>query len=181
VLKLSILTLVCFAALGGSTTAEAGVQKARCHSKMDVRVLERCQARAVNHAENVVNFWRNNPKIFKGRIPKAVHREYARLKWLRREHAQTRAKLVPRVKYLNAWLCIHAGEGAWNANTGNGYYGGLQMDYGFMSAYGPELLASKGTANNWTPAEQMMVATRAVDSGRGFYPWPTTARRCGLI
>ena len=31
-------------------------------------------------------------------------------------------------KRLRAWLCIHRYEGPWNAHTGNGYYGGLQMD-----------------------------------------------------
>lgn len=81
---------------------------------------------------------------------------------------------------LDAWTCIHRGEGAWNSATGNGYYGGLQMDLGFQRTYGPELLASKGTANNWTPAEQIMVARRARDSGRGYDPWPKTARACGL-
>ena len=29
--------------------------------------------------------------------------------------------------------------------------------------------------------EQMWVAERAYRSGRGFYPWPNTARSCGLI
>jgi len=104
--------------------------------------------------------------------------------WIAKERRETYLKLHPPVapiKYLSAWLCIHSGEGAWNANTGNGYYGGLQMDYGFMQTYGGELLRTKGTANNWTPYEQMKVAERAVDSGRGFYPWPITARRCGLI
>jgi hypothetical protein len=27
----------------------------------------------------------------------------------------------------------------------------------------------------------MWVAERAFKDGRGFYPWPLTARRCGLI
>src|SRR5262245_19100245 len=33
------------------------------------------------------------------------------------------------------WECIHNGEGAWNSNTGNGYHGGLQMDYTFQRLY----------------------------------------------
>ena len=69
----------------------------------------------------------------------------------------------------------------WDTDTGNGYYGGLQMDIHFQRAYGPELLRRKGTANNWTAVEQMWVAERAHRSGRGFYPWPNTARYCGLI
>jgi hypothetical protein len=86
-------------------------------------------------------------------------------------------ELTPR---WGAWMCIHEHEGSWEAATGNGYYGGLQMDMNFMRAYGGELLAKKGTANNWTPTEQVMVADRAWRT-RGFYPWPNTARMCGLI
>jgi hypothetical protein len=79
------------------------------------------------------------------------------------------------------WLCIHRYEGGWTSNTGNGYYGGLQMDLGFQRTYGGGLLSRKGTANRWTPLEQMWAAERAHESGRGFYPWPNTARYCGLI
>jgi hypothetical protein len=78
------------------------------------------------------------------------------------------------------WLCIHRFEGSWTDPNGP-YYGGLQMDLGFQRRYGPHLLATKGTANNWTPLEQMWVAERAHRAGRGFYPWPNTARSCGLI
>jgi len=78
------------------------------------------------------------------------------------------------------WLCIHRFEGAWN-DPNPPYYGGLQMDLSFQRAYGGKLLATKGPANNWTPLEQMWVAERAHRAGRGFYPWPNTARYCGLI
>jgi hypothetical protein len=79
------------------------------------------------------------------------------------------------------WLCIHRFEGAWTANTGNGFYGGLQMDLSFQRRYGGDLLARKGTANRWSALEQMWTAERAHRSGRGFYPWPNTARSCGLL
>ena len=77
-------------------------------------------------------------------------------------------------------MCIHRYEGAWNANTGNGYYGGLQMDWSFMSAYGGWYLRHYGTADRWSPATQINVAIRAYRSGRGFSPWPTTRHYCGL-
>jgi hypothetical protein len=87
--------------------------------------------------------------------------------------------------HYNQWLCIRSYEakdhhGGWQAATGNGYYGGLQMDISFQRAYGSALLNSKGTANNWTMLEQMWVAEEAYKT-RGFYPWPNTARYCGLI
>jgi len=78
------------------------------------------------------------------------------------------------------WLCIHHFEGAWN-DPNPPYYGGLQMDLSFQRAYGGGLLSRKGTANNWTPLEQMWAAERAHRAGRGFFPWPNTARDCGLI
>ena len=81
----------------------------------------------------------------------------------------------------SAFLCIHHYEGAWDANTGNGYYGGLQMDRRFQSLYGSDFLARWGTADNWPAWAQLQVAVRAYRSGRGFYPWPNTARVCGLL
>jgi hypothetical protein len=102
------------------------------------------------------------------------------LKHWRKAHWRTRYKAKHPPNY-SAWLCIHSHEGPWNAATGNGYYGGLQMDLDFMRSYGGKLLARKGTANHWTPLEQIWVAERARASGRGFYPWPNTARMCGLI
>lgn len=82
---------------------------------------------------------------------------------------------------VSAFTCIHHYEGAWNANTGNGYYGGLQMDIGFQSTYGGDFMRRWGTADNWPVWAQLQAAVRAYQSGRGFYPWPSTARVCGLI
>jgi hypothetical protein len=103
--------------------------------------------------------------------------------WLRRARAaQRRAENPP---HRAGWVCIqrherHPAQG-WRTHTGNGYYGGLQMDIHFQRTYGSDLLRRKGTANRWSPIEQMWVAERAYQSGRGFYPWPNTARSCGLI
>jgi hypothetical protein len=82
--------------------------------------------------------------------------------------------------HLAGWRCIHRWEGSWT-DPNSPYYGGLQMDLSFQRTYGPGLLRRKGTADHWAPYEQMWVAERAVKAGRGFYPWPLTARRCGLI
>lgn len=81
------------------------------------------------------------------------------------------------------WECIHSLEGAWTANTGNGYYGGLQMGMGFMEAYAPDLLAEKGTADHWTPDEQVAVA-EAAWATNGYYlgwlysQWPISGPAC---
>ena len=84
-----------------------------------------------------------------------------------------------RPAHYRAWLCIHHYEAAWN-DHGAPYYGGLQMDWNFMRAYAPRLLQSRGTADHWTPLQQMRAAERAWHT-RGFWPWPNTARMCGLL
>jgi hypothetical protein len=97
------------------------------------------------------------------------------------EHISARTQRVAmHPPHLRAWTCIHRYEGAWT-DTGAPYYGGLQMDLGFQRAYGAGLLARKGTADHWTPLEQMWVAERALRAGRGFWPWPNTARLCGML
>jgi hypothetical protein len=82
--------------------------------------------------------------------------------------------------HQRAWLCIHRYEASWR-DGGGPYYGGLQMDLGFQRRYGGVLLRTKGTADHWTALEQMWIAEKAYRAGRGFYPWPNTARYCGLI
>jgi hypothetical protein len=82
--------------------------------------------------------------------------------------------------HKRGWLCIHRFEGSW-ADSGDPYWGGLQMDRGFMRTYAPAFLLRKGWANRWTALEQMWVAERAHRSGRGYGPWPNTARYCGLL
>jgi hypothetical protein len=106
---------------------------------------------------------------------------------LRRVHTVWRKRAVAVKRRFTAgprhrrgWTCIHRYEGEWS-DDGSPYYGGLQMDIGFQQHYGGMLLRAKGTADNWTPLEQMWVAERAYRSGRGFYPWPNAARYCGLI
>jgi hypothetical protein len=82
--------------------------------------------------------------------------------------------------HKRGWLCIHRFEGSWS-DSGDPYWGGLQMDRGFMQTYAPRSLLRKGLANRWTALEQMWVAERAHRSGRGYGPWPNTARSCGLL
>ena len=105
------------------------------------------------------------------------------LLWIRdlwQERAERARKRAHRPPHLHEWRCIHRYEGAWN-DPNPPYYGGLQMDVAFQRTYGPRLLDEKGTADNWTPLEQMWVAEKALRAGRGFHPWPTAARRCGLL
>lgn len=78
-----------------------------------------------------------------------------------------------------AFLCIHGGEGSWS-DPNAPYWGGLQMDGDFMAAYGAPFYRALGTADHWPAFVQVAVAMAAYYSGRGFEPWPNTARACGL-
>lgn len=81
--------------------------------------------------------------------------------------------------------CIQSHEGSWR-DPDKPYWGGMQMDMGFMQTYGTWLLRNVGTADKWTPHQQLHVAYRAYSGwkgfeGRGWTPWPNTARFCGLL
>jgi Transglycosylase-like domain len=114
---------------------------------------------------------------------KLAYQRWVLTVWQER-HARARVQFE-RPPRKEAWLCIHRHERhpatGWRTNTGNGYYGGLQMDLHFQRLYGRSLLRRKGTADRWTALEQMWVAERAYRAGRGFYPWPNSARACGLL
>ena len=103
------------------------------------------------------------------------------LRWLVRVWAarsRTAQRRALRPPHYSAWLCLHRHEGSWT-DPGAPYYGGLQMDLAFQRAHGRRLLDRKGTADNWTPLEQMWVAEDAHRS-RGFGPWPNTRRYCRI-
>lgn len=104
------------------------------------------------------------------------------LRWIARLWAERRQAAEASYRHPPheaQWECIHRYEGSWT-DPGSPYYGGLQMDVGFQQAYGPALYRAKGTADHWTPLEQMWVAERAWNES-GFRRWPNTARMCGLL
>lgn len=78
-----------------------------------------------------------------------------------------------------ALLCIHGGEGSWT-DPNPPFYGGVQMDEQFQRTYGRVFYDHYGTADHWPVSVQLAVSIYASWS-RGWYPWPNTARACGLI
>ena len=104
---------------------------------------------------------------------------------LRREYTRYAAERRARYRRLyEKWRCIHEHEGAWNSNTGNGYWGGLQMDWGFMHTYGAEFIRRWGLAHRWPVWAQLEAAERAYwgyagYAGRGYSPWGTRGM-CGV-
>jgi hypothetical protein len=156
----------------------------------------------ITKAVQVLRFLKHHPRAGTYQSHQRVRRNHLWL--LRQGHvnitlAQKRLAAIEAAKRAEAeaalrqqmgdgaeFACIHRYEGAWNSNTGNGYYGGLQMDLGFQRTYGPEFISRWGTADNWPVWAQVTAARRARDGyagygARGYGPWPNTARSCGLL
>jgi hypothetical protein len=112
-----------------------------------------------------------------------VKRDHCRAKqWLASELRKVTRTLHPALRlppHYKSWLCIHSYEGSWT-DSGDPYWGGLQMDRSFMETFAPRYLLNKGWANSWTPLEQMWVAENAYKES-GYSRWPNTAHYCGLI
>ena len=130
------------------------------------------------HRQRVMGIRRTRTTFLERRVGSLDVLRQLRDTWQARA-VRARKRLI-RPPHRAAWLCIHRHEGSWK-DPNAPYYGGLQMDITFQRTYGRYLLRRKGTANRWTPAEQMWTAEKALRAGRGFHPWPNTARRCGLL
>lgn len=65
-------------------------------------------------------------------------------------------------------------SGNWAANTGNGYYGGLQFSVSSWQAAG-----GTGMPHEASPADQI-TAGRALQAMQGWGAWPTCSRKLGL-
>lgn len=83
--------------------------------------------------------------------------------------------------------CIARHEGWWTSNTGNGYYGRFQANQDFAHAYGRHygkrvsyVRFWDGMPHLWPRWAQIHMARHGWKA-RGFTPWPTTARICGLL
>jgi len=82
---------------------------------------------------------------------------------------------VPSGNGLN-WDAVAACEsgGNWHINTGNGFYGGLQFDYGTWLSNGGGAYAQR--ADLATREQQIAIATRLYNA-RGASPWPVCGQR----
>ncbi|MGH3975511.1 MAG: transglycosylase family protein [Pseudonocardiaceae bacterium] len=67
--------------------------------------------------------------------------------------------------------------GNWRANTGNGYYGGLQFSRRTWQGFGGGAYA--GTANNASRLQQIAIAEKVLRV-QGWKAWPACSRRAGL-
>ncbi|MDA4896012.1 transglycosylase family protein, partial [Streptomyces sp. MS2A] len=68
-------------------------------------------------------------------------------------------------------------SGNWSANTGNGYYGGLQFSAGTWSAYGGTAFAPR--ADLATKEQQIRIGEKVL-AGQGEGAWPHCGPKAGL-
>jgi hypothetical protein len=152
-MRLLPLNLVAAAALIGVAPASAQlIAHPKC-SKLQCR--EASQKLNLKHAKYLCSHGRHATKRWGCQA----------VRWLTKELNETKDALRPKVAALShyaGWMCIHSGEGAWNADDGYGHYGGLQMTYGWSGRIGNAALAS--------PATQISVADE-VAREHGYADW----------
>lgn len=74
-------------------------------------------------------------------------------------------------------LAMCEASGNWAANTGNGYYGGLQFSLATWNGYGGAEFAVY--PHQATRGQQIAVAER-LRAARGYQPWPACRAKLGL-
>ena len=171
------LVTLAVGATASSLLAATGPPKPKPHLTPPVAV-KHINPKLVRSLRSNTWRWESLMGLRHSRLAVSVQSERALHFWLARMQRVRRVAAHP--PHMRAWLCIHRYEGSW-WDSGDPYWGGLQMDRGFMRSYATRTLLRRGWANRWTPLEQMWVAERAHRNGRGFYPWPSTARACHLL
>jgi len=86
---------------------------------------------------------------------------------------------VPTLMVRPVWdrLAVCESTSNWHANTGNGYYGGVQMDMNFWRRYGGPVYAARPDLAS--RESQVAVAERGL-AVQGWAAWPVCSRRLGL-
>lgn len=87
----------------------------------------------------------------------------------------TPAQAAPRNHWDRLAQCESGGN--WRANTGNGYYGGLQFSRRTWTGFGGGTYA--GTANRATRLQQIFIAERVLRA-QGWKAWPACSRKIGV-
>ena len=80
---------------------------------------------------------------------------------------------------VSAWnrLAQCESSGRWHVNTGNGYYGGLQISASTWRAYGGGRLAA--LPSRASKPQQIRIGER-IKRGQGWHAWPACSARLGL-
>lgn len=97
----------------------------------------------------------------------------------RHPHSLRVSRSLRRSPVAQPWLSLAQCEsgGDWHANTGNGFYGGVQFAQQTWDAYNGRRFAAR--ADLATKAEQITVAGRVLRS-QGWHAWPTCSVVTGV-
>jgi hypothetical protein len=94
----------------------------------------------------------------------------------------------PPASWLHQAMCVHHHEGPWTANTGNGYFGGMQFSaetWRRLNGSTQAALQHPGDPSYpfaATKGEQLAVAWRLwVLSGRSWKAWGDVGARCAHV
>lgn len=68
-------------------------------------------------------------------------------------------------------------NGRWHVNTGNGFYGGIQFDYGTWLRHGGSAFAPRA---DLASREQQILIGQRTQAAQGWIAWPYCSRRLGL-
>jgi hypothetical protein len=92
---------------------------------------------------------------------------------------QSTPRPQPKPRHYSAWTRIARCEstGRWHVNTGNGYFGGLQISAGTWRAFGG--LRYARLPHRASKVKQMRVAERIL-RGQGWGAWPHCSRVAGM-
>lgn len=179
--------MLALAAVLFATPAQAHVKRmpARCTDRSAPRLCAiHFHVKRANHYRAKLGLARIHYGWIADRRTTSTARRIRILGYWTRVHARAKHRWAsrPRAPWSAGWyagaMCVHSKEGAWNSNTGNGYYGGFQYLPSTWINSGGGAYASR--ADLATPYEQLLV-TYHVTSNSGWGQWPNTAAACGLL
>lgn len=176
---LLLTTLLCLAALTSASQARHWPETPLI-SVLNQQALKIRQARANRCLSAPVFRWHPGYRVPQHLRAFVIRQRQARL-------ARNRA-LPVNCEYQRAlsWhrsspaSCVRSKEGGLTSvNPAGPYYGWYQTDPDFQATYGREFVRAYGHGI-WPARAQILTAYRGWRA-RGWYPWPNTARACGLL
>lgn len=173
-------------ALAATSTAQAHIPRI-CSKAQSPKVELACGKLDLASANSTLRFLKEYPRMGDRWTRDQLWRDHEWLKKYARWHISNAAqRMIPFIPHKAQWGCIHHYEGSWT-DSGDPYWGGLQMDRGFMGTYGSDFIHRfHGYANVWPIWAQMKAAERAYSGYNGhparyYGPWPNTAHYCGYL
>lgn len=187
-MKFAIVMFMATLLMGG--VAQAHTACSAMHGKSYCKVKAERTAIRVYRVKLAVELKRSNTSLHLKSMRKLawsygpIHKAN---RWTRHMFKVVRARATyVQILHPDDWTCLNKYEagGTWNMappESGGAYWGGLQMDVGFMHTYGGDMLVKYNGdyADKWSPHDQEVVAQRGWEA-RGYQPWPQTSIMCGL-